>query len=56
MILNLKEKKELNDDKLESVKAQVELYTKSRDELIAKRYGISPTFLETWIKRYSSDR
>ena len=56
MILNLKDQGQLSDDKLESVKASVENYTKSKDETVCKRFGINPIILEKWIAKYKNDR
>ena len=41
LILNMKEKKEYSDNKLESLKVQAENYTSSRDSVVAKRHGIT---------------
>jgi len=56
LILNLKEKKDLTEDKIESLKAQVESYTNSRDDIVAKKHNITPLFLESWIQKFKNDR
>lgn len=56
LILNMKEQKTLSDDKLESLKNQVEQYTNSRDAVVCKKHGISTMFLEKWITKHKNDK
>ncbi len=56
MILNMKEKKEFSNEKLENLKASVESYTNSRDEIVAKKHGITALFLEIWIEKFKGDK
>lgn len=56
IIQNMKSEGKLDDNLAISVKAQFENYTKSRDEMVAKRYKISPVLLEKWINKYSKER
>ena len=46
MILNLKDSGKLNSDTLENIKAQIETFTKSRDETVCKKHKITPLLLE----------
>lgn len=41
LILNMKDQNTLSDDKLESIKNQVEQYTSSRDAVVCKKHGIT---------------
>jgi len=56
MILNLKEQGQFKPEILESIKTRVLEYTKLRDEQVCKRAGITPAFLEQWIKKNQSDK
>lgn len=55
MILNMKEKNLLTEDKIENIKAQVEHYTTERDAFVCKRQGITSLFLESWVRKYKND-
>ena len=55
MILNLKSAGQLNDGKMESIKTQIEQYTRSRDEMVCSKHGINSAFLEDWIKKSPED-
>ncbi len=52
----MKEKKEFSNEKLENLKASVESYTNSRDEIVAKKHGITALFLEIWIEKFKGDK
>ena len=52
IMINLKEQNQFTPDIFESIKTRIEVLTKSNDEDVAKRYNISPDFLQTWIGKY----
>lgn len=56
MILNLKDKNELNEEVLENVKVMMERYTDEKDLQVCKRHGITLDFLQSWIKKFATDR
>lgn len=45
----------MTPDILENVKTRIEALTKSNDEEVAKRYGITPEFLQVWIAKYAKE-
>jgi hypothetical protein len=49
------EKDGLSADRLESIKNQLENYTRSRDEFVCKKYGITYSILEEWLTLEKND-
>ena len=56
MILNLKEQGSLSPDNLENIKNQMQSFTKTKGELVCKKYNITPVLLDKWVYKYQHDR
>lgn len=55
LINNMKEQGQFSPNMLESIKVKVLEYTKSRDEIVCKRFKITPDLLEQWIRKHQND-
>jgi len=45
----LKEQGSLSPDNLENIKNQMQSFTKTKDELVCKKYNITPVLLGKWL-------
>lgn len=54
-ILNMKEQGKFNEQTQDAIVARAKEYTKVRDDTVCKRLGITPAFLEQWIRQYQNE-
>ena len=52
---DLKEKISLTNDVLNKIKTHIKALTKTIEEDLAKKYNITPEFLQAWIIHYKQD-